>query len=103
MSVYAKIVQWSANLPLWQRDALRRLATGAVGQPDIEALTSMCLAESNQRAFTQVPVSLDSGHVPAVGGDGPTVSLLGVTRVFGPNRQKSALAIGGGVEPGDLF
>lgn len=85
MRVYAEIVQWSANLPLWQSAALRRLAAGAVGQPDIEALTSMCLAESNQRAFAQVPVPLDSGYVPAVGGDGPTVSLLGVTETRSVN------------------
>lgn len=56
------------KLPLWHRDALRRLTTRAVGQPDIEALTSTCLADANQRAFTQVPVPLDFAHVPAVGG-----------------------------------
>jgi hypothetical protein len=76
MSVYAEIVEWSANLPLWQKDALRRLFTGAVEQPDIEALASMCLAESNHRAVTPVPVPLGVAHVPVLGGDGPTVSLL---------------------------
>ena len=79
MSVYAEIVEWSVNLPLWQKDALRRLFIGAVEQPDIEALASMCLAESNSRAVTPVPVPLDLAHVPVLGGGGPTVNLLGVT------------------------
>lgn len=85
MSVYAEIVQWSANLPLWQRDALRRLVAGAVGQSDVEALASMCLAESSQRAMAPILVPLDVAQVPTVGGDGSTVSLLAVTETSSIN------------------
>lgn len=63
MSVLNDILDWSAERPLWQRDALRRsITSGNLGKVDILVLTRMCLAEHgvndvDSRAATSVPLS----------------------------------------------
>jgi hypothetical protein len=43
----ANILAWSADIPNWQRDALRRLATRAdLGDAEIDELVSICKGES---------------------------------------------------------
>ena len=43
MDVLKEILEWSADRPIWQRDALRRiLINGDLGAEDIVALTEIC-------------------------------------------------------------
>ena len=44
--VYDEILTWSTGLPLWQRDALRRLASGPLTSADIDELVHLCLSEA---------------------------------------------------------
>lgn len=53
----ADILKWSADLPAWQRDALRRLCSQTkLGVTDITALVSICKA-------TEQGVPLDATHI----------------------------------------
>lgn len=54
---FASIVTWSTDLPTWQRDALRRLATQQnIEQADIEELAVICKGE-------QPGTPLEAGHL----------------------------------------
>lgn len=80
MSVYADIIAWSHNLPLWQRDALRRLATQVtLTSADIDELALACLAEANQRPAVPASVPMDSSHVPSNTGSGSAVTITGIS------------------------
>jgi energy-coupling factor transporter ATP-binding protein EcfA2 len=59
----ADILQWSADLPAWQRDALRRLCSQATLEPaDVTALVGVCKG-------TDQAAPLDASHIrdPAAG------------------------------------
>jgi hypothetical protein len=80
MSVYADIIGWSGNLPLWQRDALRRLATQAsLMSADIDALTIACIAEANQRTATPASTPIANHHVPSSPGSGSAVTIAAIS------------------------
>ena len=74
MGIYEQIVEWSAQRPRWQQDALRRLAQG--GPPtagELAQWAQMARTEAQGGACGAVP--LESAHVPAAGGGGPAVCL----------------------------
>lgn len=76
MSVYGEILTWSASLPSWQQDALRRLVTqGSLSDADVHALTAMALRDAGIAEPAPTPMALSSSHVPAAGATGPTVSI----------------------------
>lgn len=53
----ASILEWSTEIPGWQRDALRRIATHAVLEPaEIDELASICKGE-------KLAVSLEADHL----------------------------------------
>ncbi|WP_454281093.1 AAA family ATPase [Sphingomonas sp. Marseille-Q8236] len=57
----ASIVTWSADVPDWQRDALRRLAAGnPLAAPEIDELVAICKGQ-----VAANPVSADSFRDPA--------------------------------------
>lgn len=88
MSVYKEIIEWSTALPLWQRDALRRLATtGPLSQDDLAVLCGLCIAEANrsQMGRPAIPITLD--HVPASRNQGPVTTLSEISE----NRSVNAL------------
>lgn len=77
---YAEVVQWSHDLPGWQRDALRRLATTAsLTEADIEQLAEACKAESNQQPLPCPLLPIDDMHVPTCGRAASVVTICGVT------------------------
>ena len=73
-SVLDAVLLWSASRPLWQRDALRRLATeGAVGDAQISAYAAACL---RQDPGTLEPLAQD--HVPTSPSEEQPVTVLGI-------------------------
>ena len=61
-SALHEILKWSANRPVWQRDALRRIiAQGAVNNADVKELDRICRAQhgadaSKEPALVVVPL-----------------------------------------------
>lgn len=77
------IVTWSATLPLWQRDALRRLCdTEVLQDSDLNDLLALCKGKSNSA------IPLDPGHVSDPAAADATVVLKAVRDV----RHVNALA-----------
>ncbi|MDQ4126101.1 MAG: AAA family ATPase [Actinomycetota bacterium] len=76
-----RILSWSAELPAWQRDALRRAARGGLTGEDHEALADMLL----QTAGASEPQPLDASHLPAEDRAGSPVSLLRIKNAEGIN------------------
>lgn len=106
MNVLQEILEWSQGRPMWQRDALRRLAlNGELSDEDISSLTEICkgahgLAEQQEtkplakehmpdRAAGAVPVSLVSifhhRGVNALAEDQTLNFAPGLTVVYGDN------------------
>jgi len=84
-NVLSEILQWSADRPVWQRDALRRLlVTEAITEQDIENLTSLCKA-----AHGLVPAGeakpLAADHIAKRPSAGEPVSLVSITHHSGVN------------------
>lgn len=44
MGVYEDLLVWSRGRPIWQQDALRRLAQGAVTDSDVRELADLALS-----------------------------------------------------------
>lgn len=86
---FESIVEWSATLPLWQQDALRRIATnGSVSESDIASLTSYCCPPATLpgvlREPPQPPIPLASSHIRH-GAKDTSVSLHSIRDVKGVN------------------
>lgn len=81
---FAGILTWSAGLPAWQRDALRRLATQQSIEPgEIDELVAICKGE-------QAGVPLEAGHLRHPNRDQGDVYLRSISAVS----HVSALATG---------
>ncbi len=100
MSVLEKILAWSVNRPLWQRDALRRLLQQDQLTPsDIAELTQICLAAhgiSDDGSPAVVAIPLAKEHIGAAGGAGARVRLTGVRDVQRVNALASGRTLGFG-------
>lgn len=60
------LVSWSESLPLWQRDALRRIALqGFLNEGDVEDLRDALLAEHELRIFSKFLAPLEDKHCKA--------------------------------------
>jgi len=84
-NVLKEIQTWSADRPMWQRDALRRLVmNGELGADDIDALTAICKGEHGltERSAAQ---PLAKEHVPEGGGAAQAVSLESIFHHKGVN------------------
>jgi len=85
-------VTWSAELPVWQRDALRRLyAQGKLTPTDINELDTLCrqahgLLEQGETSIA--PEALQTGHVPSNLSTGGPVAL----KSLGQAQNVNALA-----------
>jgi hypothetical protein len=85
-SIFADILKWSEQRPLWQRDALRRIVTvGALTSSDFDELTEICKA-AHGLASPQAAKPLASEHLPISGpAIGEVVSLTSLTHHSGVN------------------
>jgi len=85
MRVLEDILQWSAERPGWQRDALRRLVQdGALGDGDLHALTEICKS-AHGLAEEQDIVPLAQEHVPEMATGAAPVSLVSIFHHQGVN------------------
>lgn len=85
-SALAEIVQWSQTCPLWQRDALRRLAEkGQLDKLDYEGLTAICKGDDGV-----VAVAIDASHVRDSSASAMTVNLSRISNL----EHVNALAAG---------
>lgn len=85
MSVLEEILEWSPNLPDWQRDALRRLVQdGNLSDDDIRVLTEIC--KSTHGLVEKQDFSpLAQEHVPETGNGAADVSLVSICHRQGVN------------------
>ena len=73
------LLAWSERLPLWQRDALRRVVTGGISDSDIKDLASMARgAQGLPKASDPSPEPATTAHVPASGVPLSSVSLISI-------------------------
>jgi len=86
-SVLEIVLEWSADRPAWQRDALRRIIAG--GTPDDAALAelvSLCRKGHGADGIELVATPLASADLPANPGAGESITLLGLGSVIGVNQ-----------------
>lgn len=88
VSAVAQVLTWSTNRPLWQRDALRRIATsGLLTGGDIEELASLAQHEAIENVnepwvsgsrfqATLTAQPLGAEHLPTSNASAPAVHLL---------------------------
>lgn len=85
-NIFADILQWSAQRPAWQRDALRRLFTSGDLTPDeLDELTEIC---KSQHGLTSPKLfaPLAAEHLPITGpAAGEAVTLVNLTHHSGVN------------------
>jgi hypothetical protein len=80
-SPFKSILDWSATLPDWQRDALRRIVTsGPLNAEALKELAAICRAKHGLLPATGTAIPLTAAHMPG-GADG-TVSVR-LTRLSG--------------------
>lgn len=98
-NVAQAVLEWSRDLPMWQRDALRRIMTTAeLSQVDEDEVYALAKAENGlgSPGGSLVPVPLTVDHVPAGTDEGAPVTLLAVHDVAHVNalasEQKLAFA-----------
>lgn len=90
-SIFADILEWSAQRPPWQRDALRRLfASGDLPAPDLDELTEICKAPHGLAAPKPFK-PLAAQHLPiATPTIGAAVSVVSLTHHGGVNKGTTA-------------
>ncbi len=85
-TVLEAILEWSADRPLWQRDALRRIvAQGKLSADDIADLVELCKVDLGANAERHQAIPLERSHLPANPGTGASVALLTISGVAGAN------------------
>ena len=85
VNVLKEILEWSADRPSWQRDALRRLVIGGeVKGPDIASLAELCKAHHGL-AEKGRPEPLMADDLPQGESDNSPVTLVSLTHHSGVN------------------
>lgn len=85
-SVFERILEWSGDRPMWQRDALRRIvAKGKLEAADIKELVELCKQGKGAAGIALRPAPLERGHLPANPGQADAVSLLAISDMLGVN------------------
>jgi recombinational DNA repair ATPase RecF len=85
MSLLDDILQWSAERPAWQRDALRRLLqSGELTDADLRALTEICKSTHGLAEIRDVAL-LAKEHVPEAGSGAEPVALESIFHHRGVN------------------
>lgn len=86
-TVPKRILAWSENRPLWQRDALRRIVLN--GYPDEEALKellALCKKEHGDLTVMLEAKPLSQDHLPVDPGTGESISMSSIANVSGVNQ-----------------
>jgi energy-coupling factor transporter ATP-binding protein EcfA2 len=94
------ILEWSAQRPAWQQDALRRvIQKGALDDADIAELVSLCKKGKGAPDITLSPIPLTKAHLPSSPGASESVRLGSIANVVGVNQlapsQQLAFEVGG--------
>ena len=85
VNIYKEVLDWSAKLPGWQRDALRRVVTqGQVDEEGIADLASLCKSHYGLADHADAQ-PLDNHHLPTRSSVGKPVSLSSLTHHAGVN------------------
>ena len=86
-TVLESILEWSADRPGWQRDALRRIVQkGRLDDTDIAELVALCKEIRASAKGTSAKLQpLKKAHIPANPGTADSVSLLAVKDVSAVN------------------
>ena len=85
LNVLDKILTWSSDRPMWQRDALRRLTMkGELDKTDIVELTNLCKSFHGLHSRMS-PSPLSADHIPQPGVATKSVSLESLTHHLGVN------------------
>lgn len=85
-TVLETILDWSADRPFWQRDALRRIvAKGRLDAADIGELITLCKQGRGQKSPGPKAVALSKADLPANPSAGQAIALISVTDVNAVN------------------
>ena len=88
-TAYDVILEWSADRPAWQRDALRRIIQEpSITGDDIAELVCLC-KQGRQADVSDAAIAadyLDASHFPSNPGAGQAVSLTAIRNVSAVNR-----------------
>jgi energy-coupling factor transporter ATP-binding protein EcfA2 len=104
VSALHDILKWSANLPDWQRDALRRIVSQeSVDDTDLKNLVSICRSKhavdtSKEQGFTSQPLS--APHLPPAPSAASSVVLVSIGKFQHVNRLPSDQVLTFGAAPG---
>lgn len=85
------VLEWSVSLPMWQRDALRRIVTsGELSPEDEDSILTLAKMEHGlvDGGESVMATPLTAEHLPAAEAEAPDVSLLSIRDV----RNVNALA-----------
>ena len=89
MNVYREIMEWSKELPDWQRDVLRRLVTKTeFSEDDFLATLNLCKQSNGIPNDVEGELSLDplsERHVPQEAQNDESISLISITDVNNVN------------------
>lgn len=86
-TVLETILDWSADRPLWQRDALRRIVTS--GTPDegaVSEILALCRKEHGTDGIALEASVLEAAHLPATPAGGESITLVSVGDIAGVNQ-----------------
>lgn len=85
VNIHQEILDWSAEQPIWQRDALRRLVTqGDISDDDIADLASLCKSQHGLEKQADAQ-PLEKHHLPTGAAARQAVTLLSLTHHAGVN------------------
>ncbi|MDO9072204.1 MAG: AAA family ATPase [Rubrivivax sp.] len=90
-TVLEMVLEWSADRPAWQRDALRRIiAHGRLSEEDVAELVALCKIGRGAPAGDRKAVPLEQPHLPANPDHAESVTLISVADVKGANNLAPA-------------
>lgn len=86
--MYLELLEWSKKRPVWQRDALRRLATGVIDEDDLGELEWICLQEEGydlpeDKKIEPQPLLVE--HLPVKGNADSVVTLASISNIQNVN------------------
>jgi energy-coupling factor transporter ATP-binding protein EcfA2 len=104
ISALHEILKWSKAIPLWQRDALRRIVTaGIIQESDLQDLNRLCRSihgADQSTALLNPAEPLSDSHLPPPPTAHSSVSLVSIAKLQRVNRLPADQVLTFGGEPG---